>query len=64
MHRRFAFVLPMDLLYTALKRMMTYNVDQLPVLDEGGRVVGVITGMDLIRAHDEYMKFVGLKMKE
>ena len=64
MRRRFTYVLPTDSLYTALKRMMTYNVDQLPVLDESGRVVGVITRMDLIRAHDEYMKFVGLGRKE
>lgn len=64
MRRRFTYVLPTDSLYTALKRMMTYNVDQLPVLDEGGRIVGVITRMDLIRAHDEYVKFVGLERKE
>ena len=65
MRRRFTYVLPTDSLYTALKRMMTYNVDQLPVLDEaGGRIIGVITRMDLIRAHDEYVKFIGLERRE
>jgi len=65
MRRRFTYVLPTDFLHTALKRMMTYNVDQLPVLDEvGGKIVGMITRMDLIRAHDEHVKFIRLGRRE
>ncbi len=41
-------VSPKDALSTALSRMKLYDISQLPVLDEAGRVIGIIDEEDIL----------------
>ncbi len=55
LHEKHATVLvsPEDTLLVAYGRMKLYDVSQLPVLDEGGKVVGIIDESDILLAVSE-----------
>lgn len=52
-----------------MERLMDYAEDSIPVLDDGGGIIGVITSTDLIEAvddalGDDYAKLAGLTAEE
>ncbi|WP_282609062.1 pyridoxal-phosphate dependent enzyme [Pelagibius sp. Alg239-R121] len=68
LHEKHATVLvnPDDMLLVAYGRMKLYDVSQLPVLDEAGRVVGIIDESDILLAvsenEDHFKNKVGAAM--
>jgi cystathionine beta-synthase len=69
-HREHATVTvtPEDTLLTAYGRMKLYDISQLPVLDEGGQVVGLIDESDILlavfRNEDHFKEPVSLAMSK
>ena len=46
--RELVTAVPTDLMTNVVRRMKEYNVSQLPVVDENGRLLGIVTEIDLL----------------
>lgn len=60
MSKRYIVVYPDDNLHNVLKLMMKNKLEQVPVVEreDGLKIVGLITRMDIIEAHDNAVRFI------
>jgi len=64
MHRRVVTVFPGDSLQTARERMRSRNVRQLPVTDDDGTLVGILSDRDIREAMIPYQLLPGTSREE
>jgi CIC family chloride channel protein len=60
MNRKLILAYPDESLYDALKIMIANKIDQLPVVEskDSRRIIGILTHFDILKAHDEAIKFL------